>query len=209
MAGAWHVAGVTGGDKATVRRELLAQRAAQSSEEIDRRSGALAGHIVGDARWRSAGRVAAFVGVRGEPEMGEVLRAARAEGRELWLPRVVRGEPMLTFVQVDDLDRLAPAAFGLLEPAPMAGERTCKTLEAMDLVLVPGVGFTRAGERIGFGRGYYDRALSTCGDAPPPHRVGICFAPFVRPAGSIPTDVHDIRMHGLLTDEGPLTPSGA
>lgn len=158
--------------------------------------------MLADPRWGVARSVAAFVGVGGEPDTGSLLQAALDYGKELWLPRVVRGQPMLSFVRVGDLATLAPAAFALLEPVPRDGEQTLRDLSCLDLALVPGVGFSWAGERLGFGRGYYDRALAGCAGDPPPVRMGLCFAAFVTTPGGIPTAPHDVPMHALATEDG-------
>ncbi|MEZ4448313.1 MAG: 5-formyltetrahydrofolate cyclo-ligase [Nannocystaceae bacterium] len=195
--------------KVALRRALLERRRRLDAAALAERSRRLVQTLLGDPLWAQARGIAAFVGVAGEPDTRALLAAALAEGKALWLPRVLRGPGHLEFVAVDDLDRLGPAAFGLLEPLPAAGERTCRHPEGVDLVLVPGLAFDREGARIGFGKGYYDRALAPLRDRSPPLRVGVGFVDFVDPAeGPIPMGPSDVRVHAIATDEG-LTPIAA
>jgi 5-formyltetrahydrofolate cyclo-ligase len=99
------------------------------------------------------------------------------------------------------LDVLAPGGFGLLEPPESAGEPQPLAALDLDLVLVPGLGFASSGARLGFGRGYYDRALAPFADRDAPLRLGLCFAEFLDTA-AIPTDTYDVPMHAIATERG-------
>ena len=65
---------------------------------------------------------------------------------------------------------------------------------ATDLAVVPGVAFDRQGNRLGRGKGYYDRLLP---HLPTAYKIGICF-PY-QLVNDIPTDAHDIRMDEIIT----------
>ena len=86
---------------------------------------------------------------------------------------------------------LQPGAFGIDEPGPDAAE--CLP-ERIDLVFVPGVAFTAQGERLGRGRGYYDRYLSQPGMQA--MKIGVCYAhQLVR---TLPSELHDVVMDGVI-----------
>ena len=191
--------------KTALRRALRARRSAQYPAAHPSASFALTAQIQSHPAWQSARAIAAFVGVRGEPDTRPLLEAALAEGRSLWLPRVLHGTDGLSeLVLTTSLDHLAPAGFGLLEPSPQPDEHTLSTVgpdSGLDLILVPGLAFSSAGARIGFGAGHYDRLLAPCADHPSPVRMGLCFhAFFDPPEGPIPTADHDITMHWIATE---------
>jgi 5-formyltetrahydrofolate cyclo-ligase len=193
--------------KPVLRRALRARRAALDPTAVAASSSALVAAVLAHPAWRTARSVAAFVGVRGEPDTRPLLEAALSEGRRLWLPRVIQGAAGISvLVEVTDLAVLAPAGFGLLEPAPRAHEVTLKSVtEAgpLDLVLVPGLAFGTNGVRLGFGAGHYDRLLAGVAQADVPVRMGVCFAAFVEPAGgALPVEPHDVPMHWLATERG-------
>jgi 5-formyltetrahydrofolate cyclo-ligase len=185
--------------KRDLRARMRAIRDALSSEAVDAMSAAIAAHVMNEPSWTSARAVAGFVGVRGEPDTRELLEHALAMGKALWLPRVL-GPTELGFVRVRSLDTLVPGGFGLLEPPP--SERThALTDRDVDLVLVPGLAFASNGARLGFGRGYYDRALASFAAIDPPLRLGLCFAAMLD-AAEIPTDENDVPMHAIATEHG-------
>jgi 5-formyltetrahydrofolate cyclo-ligase len=192
--------------KAALRAALGQRRAQRGPETIATLSAALLGRLLRHPLWQQARGVAAFVGVRGEPDTWGLLAATLAERKRLWLPRMEGSPKEIVFAPVHDLRDLAPAPFGLLEPRPRAGQpavRTPNPAAGIDLVLVPGLGFTSAGARLGWGKGHYDRALAPVRDAAAPLRMGLCFAEELDPPeGRIPTDPHDVPMHWVATPDG-------
>ena len=78
--------------------------------------------------------------------------------------------------------------FNILEPQnrPYTG--------GYDLIVVPGMAFDRSGNRLGRGKGYYDRFLSQNQSV---YKIGICFD--FQLVGTVPTEANDIRMDEVLT----------
>lgn len=195
--------------KTALRRALLERRRQLAPAAVAERSERLTRALTDHPAWTAARGVAGFVGVGGEPDTRALLVAALASGKRLWLPRVLRDAGRLDFVAVDDLACLAPAAFGLLEPRACAGERTCMHPDDdVDLILVPGLAFDHQGARLGFGKGYYDRALGPLRARGAPLRVGVCFGEFLGPAeGAIPMAPWDVPVHAVVTEDGVVLAS--
>lgn len=192
--------------KAGLRTALSQRRLQRGPEANATLSAALLGRLLRHPLWQQARGVAAFVGVRGEPDTFGLLAATLAERKRLWLPRMEGTPPEIAFVPVHDLRELVPGRFGLLEPKVRAGLTTVRTptpAAGIDLVLVPGLGFTSSGGRLGWGKGHYDRALAPVKDAAAPLRVGVCFGEDLDPEfGTIPSDEHDVPMHWVATPNG-------
>jgi 5-formyltetrahydrofolate cyclo-ligase len=193
--------------KTALRAALRARRAGQDPALVAAASQALVAAVLAHPTWQAARSVVAFVGVRGEPDTRPLLAAALADGKRLWLPRVIDGAAGVSvLVAVDDLAQLGPAPFDLLEPRPRADELSLASVGVgapIDLVLVPGLAFSARGARLGFGAGHYDRLLAPVANAAAPVRMGVCFATFLDPAeGSIPSEPHDVGMHWVATEAG-------
>lgn len=98
----------------------------------------------------------------------------------------------LRFHQVQDPGQdMEPGALGILAPAahtPSVGP------EEIDLLVVPGVAFTRTGERLGYGGGYYDRYLPRCTRA---QIVALAFSEQL--ADTLPSEAHDLRIPTIIT----------
>ncbi len=185
------------------KRELRSALQAQASlpEDVHERDSAMVcERVLAHACWSSAGSIAAFVGVHHEPSTTLLLEAALNQRRSLWLPKVDVGRILWCRLDANTpLDeQLVRGAFGLLEPAPALYGQV--RLPEVELVLVPGLAFDALGARLGWGKGYYDRALASTRGNKRPWRVGICFDARFEPAqGAIPVDAHDVPMHAVAT----------
>lgn len=191
--------------KQRVRAELLARRREQLEAARRARSQALTVQLLRHPIWERARSVAAFVGVRGEPDTHALLDRTIASGKRLWLPRVL-DRSVIRFWACDDLERLEPGRFGLLEPPQVGlGLGAPGPEHGVDLVLVPGLGFARDGARLGFGAGHYDRAfgLRRSMGLPMPLLVGLAFEDFIDPTSlPIVMEPHDLRMDWLASEQG-------
>jgi 5-formyltetrahydrofolate cyclo-ligase len=166
--------------KTELRRRLRAELARMTSADCATASENIRTSIPSLPRWQAARTVAAFVALPGEPDLAPF---DWVPGRRLLLPRVE--DENLFFHEVRDPSDLAPGSFGVMEPNP----DTCPVVDPAeaDIMFVPGLAFTHDGERLGRGRGFYDRVLTHL-----PHcvlRVGVCFAPQI--VESLPTETHD------------------
>lgn len=144
---------------------------------------------------RDAATVAAYVSVGSEPGTGLLLDALVAAGKRVILP-VVLPDLDLDWAAYAGRDALAPAVRGLLEPdGPRLGLDAVRTA---DVVLVPGLGVSPAGERLGQGGGCYDRAL--------PHASGRVIAVVADDEllDEVPTEPHDLPVEAVLTPSGGL-----
>lgn len=194
-------------DKRALRAILLARRA--GIPEATRRSGSVAivGAILGDSRFRAARSIAAFVGTSEEPDTMPILEAALADGKALWLPRVLDAVGGISeLVRTDDLRALVPAPFGLFEPKRTGHDVVASSITpalGVDLVLVPGLAFSSGGARIGHGPGHYDRLLAPIRDLVTPLRVGVAFTAMIDPPDAeIVMEPHDVPMHALASEAG-------
>lgn len=125
------------------------------------RAGAGAGALAvlrGRPEWRSARAVLAFAPRGDEIDLTPVLREVLATGGLLALPRFDPVAGGYGAARVTDWDRdLRPARFGVLEPSPVCPQ---VPINQLDFALVPGLGFDRAGRRLGRGKAYYDQLLA-------------------------------------------------
>ena len=138
--------------------------------------------------FREARCVACFCALPDEPPTGAVLRRWSRD-RRVVVPRV-EGEAMQFYDYRPEA--VVRGAFGIDEPLVADGCRLCPP-EAIDLLVVPGVAFTRDGARLGRGRGYYDHYLAQ--SAVHACCVGVCFAHQL--VDALPVEPHDRPMDAV------------
>lgn len=117
--------------------------------------------------------------------------ALRERGTRVAFPRVA-GPRQLTLHWVDQPAKLVGGAFGLREPAPDAPLARLSDLSA---IIVPGVAFDPAGNRLGFGGGFYDALLSS-GDGLPVS-IGVAYDEQI--VSEVPCHPHDRPMDVVVT----------
>ena len=135
------------------RRELRARRRALSTSERQSAEAAIAHNLIGMRTYRRARCVAVYYGIDGEVGLTRVIEHARATGKSVFVPTLARDG--LRFVDIGTGDRIIRNRFGIPEPA--GGRRIDP--RGLDIVLAPLVAFDEMGNRLGMGKGYYDRSF--------------------------------------------------
>ena len=178
--------------KSTLRDPLRRRRAGMSAasralalQQVEERGlAALAERCAGAV-------VAAYWPVASELDPRGLARSLRdGHGATLALP-AVDGEGLVFRHWERDADLVA-AGFGTLGPPSSAAELR------PDVVLAPLIGCDRRGGRLGQGKGYYDRALARLDAVAQVFVVGVAFDVQLLPA--VPTELHDRRLDGVLTE---------
>ena len=140
--------------------------------------------------------LASYVPIRSEIDPSAMLREARADGRVLALPAIT-GPTAIVFRRWVPGESLIGGRFGTRAPALSA------PIVEPDLILLPLVAFDRSGARLGYGRGFYDRAIAVLhAHGRRPRLVGIAFS--VQEVPRIPREPHDIRLDWIVTETETL-----
>jgi len=143
--------------------------------------------------------VAGYMPIRSEIDPRPLMAALAARGARLCLPVVAADRETLIFREWRDGAALEPASFGLSVPGADAAEL------APDVLLLPLAVFDDAGNRIGYGKGHYDRALARLEAAGPRRKIGLAFA--LQRVDAVPAEPHDRPLDLILTEDGPRVPT--
>ncbi|MBC8077316.1 MAG: 5-formyltetrahydrofolate cyclo-ligase [Chloroflexales bacterium] len=136
-----------------------------------------------------------YLPMRSEASTLPLLAQALASGKRVAVPVTRRGQPELEHSWLRALDDLEPGAFGTPQPRVLV---PCDPA-LCDLVIVPLLGFDRHCQRLGYGKGHYDRLLATL-RVP---RVGVAFAAQEFP--HIPPDPWDVALDAIVTEDEVVT----
>lgn len=180
------------------RKAILARRRELSDDEASSAGREIQGLFLTLPDYIAAGSVALYWPVNNEVSTDIVMAASLAAGKTVYLPAVI-GDT-LEFRRTASVSELVPGCFGVLEPAP-GGE--VGSLASIDMFVVPGVGFDMAGQRIGYGRGYYDRALHSLeGEG---RLTAFCYE--FQLVSSLSGEAHDVVMDRIITERRIITPA--
>jgi 5-formyltetrahydrofolate cyclo-ligase len=136
--------------------------------------------------------VAGYSPIRSEIDPIPLLRKLAGPGVQLALPAIVAGDQPLKFRAWSPGDRLQRGRLGILEPSANAKE------VVPDILLVPLAAFDRAGHRIGYGAGHYDRTLEQLRKLKAITAVGIAVA--AQQVEAVPALSHDAALDYVLTE---------
>lgn len=124
-----------------------------------------------------------------------LIRRLLAAGYQVALPVVSRQQSRkeMDFRLVEQVEALVPGVFGILEPQ----QGKVVFPEELEIMLLPGLAFSRTGERLGRGGGYYDRYLAKL----PPEvlKIGLAFSEQI--VQTIPIAEHDLKVDMVITEE--------
>lgn len=181
-------------DKAELRLQMLKKRSSLAPEEIHHNSKSLYRLFIQLPVYQSSQVILSYMPYGKEANVLPINQRILEDGKTLLIPRV-KNATDLEAIPVESLNSgLVQGAFGIWEPDPV---RDPMDPQSIDLVLVPGLAFDRKGNRLGHGKGYYDRFLEKC--SPQAFFIGVCHS--FQIFDSIPSEVYDRRVHGLLTED--------
>jgi len=142
-----------------LRRMLRNARRALTPSEQRKAAQGVYRQLAQHPLFRRAKHISLYLPTDGEIDPRLLLRAAQRRGKATYLP-VLSAWPRtkMVFQRVRPGDKLLPNRFRILEPRVNA--RRQRKVWALDLVLLPLVGFDDVGGRLGMGGGFYDRSLA-------------------------------------------------
>ncbi len=177
--------------KPRLRQQVRDRRRQWSAEASRHHSQALVARLQAWARWPALRTVFLYRALPGEPDVSGLC----TDPHKTWvLPRCV-GDRLVWHVWPVGAP-LQPGRFGLEEPDPAW---PTLPIAAADAILVPALLGDRQGHRLGWGGGFYDRALP----AATGWRIGVLFAEFV--VESLPVDPWDVPLDAIVTERDWLS----
>lgn len=175
-------------NKKMTRNTIKEMRLALKKEEVMERSKACVSKVLQFPELIEAKTVCVYMPTGNEIDTTEIIRYCKENGKRLAAPRV-NGDTMEFYYFTDETD-MEQGAYDIWEPT---GTEAVEDEES--LVIMPGVAFDLSCNRIGYGKGYYDRYLSAH-----PHMKKVALAYDFQIVGRIKREVHDVRPDVVVTE---------
>ena len=174
-------------EKRDIRRAVRAEIAKLSTEEKSALSAQIFNKIANLKEVEKAAVVALFISLPDEPST-KMLIERLSQHKRIVIPRI-EGEEMEFY---DISEGVAVGSFNIMEPIAT----TPITPSEIDVMVAPGVAFTRNGARLGRGKGFYDKYLSRNGFRA--YTIGVCYPCQI--AVALPCEEHDATMNLVISE---------
>jgi len=138
--------------------------------------------------FKEANKIGAYYPIGSEVLTQDIMQEVLSQGKELFLPKV-KGK-IMEFRKISDFSSLERGGFEIMEP-----KEDCPVNNQLDLLLVPTVGISQTGVRLGYGHGFYDKFLSENNV----ETVALTYEKQV--IKKIPKSNHDVVMNWILTED--------
>lgn len=186
-------------EKRRVRRELKEIAAGFSDRYVAEASRAVCEKVLQSSEFGKAVVIFGYLSFGNEISVDAVLEEALRLGKTVAVPWIVSRNEMKAAL-LDSLDDLPLDRYGIrTAPEPV----TLVEPDEIELILVPGAGFSETGCRMGRGAGFYDRFLAQAQG----FRLGITCDRLLRE--TIPTDAYDQQVDALVTETKCIRCAGA
>lgn len=181
--------------KASVRKIILAKRAGITKIFVNKTSKKIYQRLIKTKEYNNAKTIMFYVSKDNEVETRPMIENAMKNGKNISVPKTDRINHKLHPVMIKKLDTdLRLGHFGLHEPE--FDIKKIVPINKINLIITPGIAFDRNGNRLGWGKGYYDIFLEGAKAIP---KIGLAYDFQIVP--ELPRDKHDIPVDMVITEK--------
>lgn len=180
--------------KNIAREKAVAIRVKLSKDDVDGLSSTIAANAYSFVKDNSFKNVAIYMGIKNEAKMEYIIKLDTDRNIYFYLPQYSKGK-YICFNKFESIDTMKKDDYGILCPK----DSHPIDIKAIEVFFVPGVAFDMLGNRVGYGKGCYDRALNQARNS---LFVGVCYDFQLILNDSLEFNDDDVRMHYLLTENG-------
>ena len=181
--------------KAELRQSCRDLRSSLDREYIEMASEQAHELLISTEEYRLAKTVLLYYPIKNEISPLSIIESAKRDNKTVAFPLCNTESKTLSFKKVKSVDELKLTSFGLYEPQKQCDDAL---VDENTLCIVPAIAFSRDGQRIGYGMGYYDRFLKDFVGT----SVGFSFSKLILSA--IPKEAHDVPLDMIITESEVL-----
>ena len=186
---------LTQAEKKRLRHILLDHRNALTPSQVKHDSQNICKKIISQPVFKKANHIAIYMSKDNEVDVSFLLNSPHSRHKHFYLP-VLKTDWTLEFHPYQSNDPCYLNIWRILEPNQQHQSIYSHNL---DMVILPMVGFTPDGHRLGMGKGCYDKSFSA---KPIPFLLGVAFA--FQELEQIPVEPHDLIMNLIITEKKPF-----
>ncbi|KPP73568.1 5-formyltetrahydrofolate cyclo-ligase-like, partial [Scleropages formosus] len=155
-------------------------------------------------KYESCQRIAVFLSMADEVSTEEVIDDIFKKGKVCFIPKYLAKSNHMDMLKLNgakDIEDLPVTSWNIRQPGDDEEREEALATGGLDVILMPGLGFDRSGNRLGRGKGFYDAYLARCRDHPKgkPYTIGLAFKEQICP--EIPVGDSDFTIDEVLFDD--------
>ncbi len=178
-------------DKPALRKKYLQKRQELNLEEVDALSMDIANLLLQLDIWdRTYYHLFLTIASKNEIDTSFILHILQGRDKSIIVPKVNFETKSMASILLQEHTKLVPNSYGV--PEPEEGLEVAP--KQLDVVFIPLLAYDEKGNRLGYGKGFYDRFLAQC--SPDCKRIGLSF---FEPEHHLPVLEHDIPLHCCVT----------
>ncbi|TFK46827.1 5-formyltetrahydrofolate cyclo-ligase [Heliocybe sulcata] len=203
--------------KRALRKSVGATLRSLPTANVQEQSHAIASRVLALPAFAKSKTISCYLSMpTGEVDTASLVTEILRAGKALFVPKIDRTiEGRMEFLKVygeEDLQAFSSGQWGIREPEYILGGQRRMSVEdvaseGLDMILVPGVAFDKSLSRLGHGKGYYDRFISTYTSLPGRKRpllVALSLREQLLEAGQVPITDNDWKMDTIVSPDGTI-----
>lgn len=180
-------------NKNEIRNKLLEQRKSFSHEELQEKNSLIFEKLFSLQEFSRANNIGVYISFNNEADTRKIIEKLLSENKNVFAPVMDFGNEHFSYAKLSSLENLTENKYGVLEPT----EKNSVEASEIDLFLVPGAAFDSQRNRIGWGKGYYDKFFNK--NKPRGKKIGLFFE--FQLIKEVPTDEFDVKMDFIITEK--------
>jgi len=167
-----------------------------SNEDRIHQSNIVTNYLLHHPKYLSSRSISIYVSLNTEISTREIIQHAFQFNKHVFIPRYSSTSmDMVRVYSLDDLDSLPMTKWNIRQPCLNDKNREIAH-NNIDLIIVPGLGFSLDGSRLGHGKGFYDGYLNSLNKKP--YTIGLAFRQQIVDINGIPMNSNDVRINEIL-----------
>lgn len=175
-------------EKSALRKEIREKKRQFTEEMLRKLSFPIIQKIIKHPKIKAASTLLLYHSLPDEVYTHELIELLHHEGKTILLPVVINNQ-QLEIRKYEGKESVQKGTMNIFEPIGIP----YTNYSNIDVIIVPGMGFDHNGNRLGRGKGYYDRFLSSVSEV---YKIGVCFD--FQKVILVPTDENDIKMDEII-----------
>lgn len=188
--------------KMNLRKQINEIKSNLTSDYINDSSISIVKQLINLPTFKHSNIIMCYLSFGNEVNTRDLIKECQRLGKKILVPVIIKTKDCSSYMEASEIidfkNDLCPGVMGIMEP-----KLECKRItnpELIDFIIVPGLAFDKQGNRLGYGGGYYDNFLNRTRKECT--KIAITFS--VQIVDEVPTEVHDLPIKNLLTEDGFL-----